>query len=202
MNIDELGSILSNPWRTDNPDVPEDSPWHQASAIPSAAVRYVQQWVPFIVLVLGCVLTATAVTTIATRQEVATANAFRADTLAVQRVTQVQLDTVVGGDTRFGSAPVGESRNQFPGVPRVRLRAAAARRYVGVDGIGFAPRVSAGSLRTFIRSMSLDGIAKLKVRPEGNRTDTFRPCCSSRATTRIEHDRVRFRPPSASSSMR
>ena len=56
---------------------------------------YVQQWVPFIILVLGCVLTATAVTMIATRQEVATANAFRADTLAVQRVTQVQLDTVV-----------------------------------------------------------------------------------------------------------
>ena len=32
---------------------------------------YLQQWVPFTVLVLGCVLTATAVTTIATRQEVA-----------------------------------------------------------------------------------------------------------------------------------
>jgi signal transduction histidine kinase len=134
---------------------------------------YLQQWVPFTVLVLGCVLTATAVTTIATRQEVATANAFHADTLAVQRVTQVQLDTVVGvthaAAALLAASPEINFREFRAFVSGLQLR----ERYVGVDGIGFAPRVPAGSLRTFVRSISLDGMANLKVRPEGNRNEYF-----------------------------
>ena len=96
---------------------------------------YVQQWVPFIVLVLGCVLTAAAVTTIATRQEVATANAFRADTLAVQRVTQVQLDTVVGvthaAAALLSASPEINFREFRAFVSGLQLR----ERYVGVEGI-------------------------------------------------------------------
>jgi signal transduction histidine kinase len=134
---------------------------------------YLQQWVPFTVLVLGCVLTATAVTTIATRQEVATANAFRADTLAVQRVTQVQLDTVVAvthaAAALLAASPEINFREFRAFVSGLQLR----QRYVGVDGIGFAPRVPSGSVRTFVRSISLDGIANLRVRPEGNRTEYF-----------------------------
>ena len=134
---------------------------------------HLQQWVPFTVLVLGCVLTATAVTTIATRQEVATANAFRADTLAVQRVTQVQLDTVVAvthaAAALLAASPEINFREFRAFVSGLQLR----ERYVGVDGIGFAPRVSAGSLRPFVRAVSLDGIANLKVRPEGNRREYF-----------------------------
>ena len=134
---------------------------------------YVQQWVPFTVLVLGCVLTATAVTTIATRQEVATANAFHADTLAVQRVTQVQLDTVVGvthaAAALLAASPEINFREFRAFVSGLQLR----ERYVGVDGIGFAPRVAAGNLGTFVRSISLDGISNLKVRPEGNRSEYF-----------------------------
>src|SRR5499426_286213 len=134
---------------------------------------YLQQWVPFTVLVLGCVLTAAAVTTIATRQEVATANAFRADTLAVQRVTQVQLDTVVAvthaAAALLAASPEINFREFRAFVSGLQLR----ERYVGVDGIGFAPRVAAGNLRTFVRSISLDGIANLKVRPEGSRSEYF-----------------------------
>ena len=134
---------------------------------------YLQQWVPFTVLVLGCVLTATAVTTIATRQEVATANAFRADTLAVQRVTQVQLDTVVAvthaAAALLAASPEINFREFRAFVSGLQLR----ERYVGVDGIGFAPRVASGSLRTFVRSISLDGMANLKVRPDGNRGEYF-----------------------------
>ena len=134
---------------------------------------YLQQWVPFTVLVLGCVLTATAVTTIATRQEVATANAFRADTLAVQRVTQVQLDTVVAvthaAAALLAASPEINFREFRAFVSGLQLR----ERYVGVDGIGFAPRVASGSLRTFVRSISLDGITNLKVRPDGNRGEYF-----------------------------
>jgi signal transduction histidine kinase len=134
---------------------------------------YLQQWVPFTVLVLGCVLTATAVTTIATRQEVATANAFRADTLAVQRVTQVQLDTVVAvthaAAALLAASPEINFREFRAFVSGLQLR----ERYVGVDGIGFAPRVASGSLRTFVRSISLDGMANLKVRPDGNREEYF-----------------------------
>jgi signal transduction histidine kinase len=134
---------------------------------------YVQQWVPFTVLVLGCVLTATAVTTIATRQEVATASAFRADTLAVQRVTQVQLDTVVGvthaAAALLAASPEINFREFRAFVSGLQLR----ERYVGVEGIGFAPRVPAGNLRTFVRSISLDGMANLKVRPDGNRSQYF-----------------------------
>ena len=134
---------------------------------------YLQQWVPFTVLVLGCVLTATAVTTIATRQEVATANAFRADTLAVQRVTQVQLDTVVAvthaAAALLAASPEINFREFRAFVSGLQLR----ERYVGVDGIGFAPRVASDNLRTFVRSISLDGMANLKVRPEGNRSEYF-----------------------------
>jgi len=134
---------------------------------------YLQQWVPFTVLVLGCVLTATAVTTIATRQEVATANAFRADTLAVQRVTQVQLDTVVAvthaAAALLAASPEINFREFRAFVSGLQLR----ERYVGVDGIGFAPRVASANLRTFVRSISLDGMANLKVRPEGNRSEYF-----------------------------
>jgi CHASE1-domain containing sensor protein len=46
-------------------------------------------------------------------------------------------------------------------------------RYVGVEGIGFAPRVPESMLRTFVRSMSLDGIADLKVRPDESRPEYF-----------------------------
>jgi len=134
---------------------------------------YLRQWVPFTVLVLGCVLTATAVTTIATRQEVATANAFLADTVAVQRVTQVQLDTVVAvthaAAALLAASPEINFREFRAFVSGLQLR----ERYVGVDGIGFAPRVAAGSVRTFVRSISLDGIANVKVRPEGNRSEYF-----------------------------
>jgi signal transduction histidine kinase len=134
---------------------------------------YIQHWVPFTVLVLGCVLTATAVTTIATRQEVATASAFRADTLAVQRVTQVQLDTVVAvthaAAALLAASPEINVREFRAFVSGLQLR----EQYVGVGGIGFAPRVSAGGLRAFVRSASLDGIADLKVRPDGNRTEYF-----------------------------
>jgi signal transduction histidine kinase len=134
---------------------------------------YLQQWVPFTVLVLGCVLTATAVTTIATRQEVATANAFRADTLAVQRVTQVQLDTVVAvthaAAALLAASPEINFREFRAFVAGLQLR----ERYVGVDGIGFAPRVASENLRTFVRSISLDGMANLKVRPEGTRNEYF-----------------------------
>jgi signal transduction histidine kinase len=134
---------------------------------------YVQQWVPFIVLVLGCVLTAAAVTTIATRQEVATANAFRADTLAVQRVTQVQLDTVVGvthaAAALLAASPEINFREFRAFVSGLQLR----ERYVGVKGIGFAPRVTASNLRTFVRALSLDGVANLEVRPEASRAEYF-----------------------------
>ena len=107
---------------------------------------YLLQWVPFTVLVLGCVLTATAVTTIATRQEVATANAFRADTLAVQRVTQVQLETIVAvthaAAALLSASPEINYREFRAFVAGLQLR----ERYVGVDGIGFAPRIPAGSV--------------------------------------------------------
>jgi len=134
---------------------------------------YVQQWVPFIVLVLGCVLTATAVTTIATRQELAIANGFQADTLAVQRVTQVQLDTIVGvthaSAALLNASPEINFREFRAFISGLQLR----ERYVGVKGIGFAPRVPANMVKTFVRSMSLDGIADLKVRPEATRPEYF-----------------------------
>jgi len=134
---------------------------------------YIQQWVPFIVLVLGCVLTATAVTTIATRQELAIANGFRADTLAVQRVTQVQLDTVVGvthaSAALLNASPEINFREFRAFISGLQLR----ERYVGVKGIGFAPRVPASMLRTFVHSVSLDGLADLKVRPEATRPEYF-----------------------------
>jgi CHASE1-domain containing sensor protein len=134
---------------------------------------YVQQWVPFIVLVLGCVLTATAVTTIATRQELAIANGFQADTLAVQRVTQVQLDTIVGvthaSAALLNASPEINFREFRAFISGLQLR----ERYVGVKGIGFAPRVPANMVKTFVRSMSLDGIADLKVRPEVTRPEYF-----------------------------
>jgi signal transduction histidine kinase len=46
-------------------------------------------------------------------------------------------------------------------------------RYVGVDGIGYAPRVPDGGLGAFVRSVSLDGIADLNIRPDSNRAEHF-----------------------------
>ena len=134
---------------------------------------YLQQAVPFAVLAVGCTLTAIAVTTIATRERTATASAFRSDTLAVQRVVQVQLDTIASV-THAASALLAAN----PEISFVEFRAFIAElqlreRYPGLEGIGFAPRVAGTELRAFLRAASLDGVAHLHVRPEGPRAEYF-----------------------------
>ena len=134
---------------------------------------YLQQSVPFAVLAVGCTLTAIAVTTIATRERTATASAFRSDTLAVQRVVQVQLDTLASV-THAASALLAAN----PEINLVEFRAFIAElqlreRYPGLEGIGFAPRVVGTELRAFLRAASLDGVANLRVRPEGPRPEYF-----------------------------
>ena len=134
---------------------------------------YLQQSVPFAVLAVGCTLTAIAVTTIATRERTATASAFRSDTLAVQRVVQVQLDTLASV-TRAASALLAAN----PEINLVEFRAFIAElqlreRYPGLEGIGFAPRVAGTELSAFLRAASLDGVANLRVRPEGPRPEYF-----------------------------
>jgi signal transduction histidine kinase len=134
---------------------------------------YIHRSVPFVVLALGCAMTAAAVTTIATRQQAAIATAFHSDTLAVQRVVQVQLDTMVAV-THAASALLVAS----PEINFVEFRAFVSglqlrERYPGLDGIGFAPRVEKSGLRAFVRATSLDGVANLKVRPAGVRTEYF-----------------------------
>ena len=124
-------------------------------------------------LVLGCVLTVAAVITIAARQQDATASTFRSDTLAVQRAVQVQLDTVVGV-THAATALLAAS----PEINFVEFRAFVSglqlrERYPGVDGIGYAPHVEGTALGTFVREVSLDGVADLNVRPEGKRSEYF-----------------------------
>src|SRR5262249_13688291 len=47
------------------------------------------------------------------------------------------------------------------------------QRYGGVGGIGFAPRVQRSGLRAFVRSVSLDGLTSLKVRPDRRREEDF-----------------------------
>ena len=134
---------------------------------------YLYRSVPFVMLAVGCAMTAAAVTTIATRQQAATAAAFRSDTLALQRVVQVELDTVVAV-THAASALLAAS----PEINFVEFRAFVSglqlrERYPGLEGIGFAPRVDRSGLRGFVRAASLDGVANLKVRPAGLRTVYF-----------------------------
>lgn len=129
--------------------------------------------VPFVVLALGCVMTATAVTTIATRQQAAIASAFHSDTITVQRVLQVQLDTMVAV-THAASALLAAS----PEINFIEFRAFVSGlqlrdRYPGLEGIGFAPRVDRSGLRAFVKAASLDGVANSKVRPAGVRTEYF-----------------------------
>jgi signal transduction histidine kinase len=134
---------------------------------------YLQQFVPFVVLVLGCAMTAAAVTAIAVRQQAANASTFRSDTLAVQRTFQVQLDTQVAV-THAAAALLAAS----PEINFSEFRAFVSGlelhdRYAGVEGIGFAPRVEGNRLREFVRVSRLDGVANLKVRPEGSRAEYF-----------------------------
>ena len=134
---------------------------------------YIRRSVPFLVFALGCAITSAAVSTVATRQQAAAAGAFRSDALALQRVVQVQLDTI-GAVTHAAAALLGAS----PEINYSEFRAFVSglelrQRYPGVDGIGFAPRVERSGLRSFVRSMSLDGVAGLNVQPEANRDEYF-----------------------------
>jgi len=130
------------------------------------------QWVPFAVLLLGCGLTAAAVVNIAAREEAAAASTFRADTLAVQRLVQVQFDAMVGV-THAASALLAAS----PEINFTEFRAFVSElqlstRYPGLQGIGFAPRVARRGLQDFVRTATLDGV-DLAVRPVGPRSIYF-----------------------------
>ena len=114
---------------------------------------YIRRSVPFLVFALGCAITSAAVSTVATRQQAAAAGAFRSDALALQRVVQVQLDTI-GAVTHAAAALLGAS----PEINYSEFRAFVSglelrQRYPGVDGIGFAPRVERSGLRSFVRSI-------------------------------------------------
>jgi signal transduction histidine kinase len=129
--------------------------------------------VPFAVLVLGVTLTGAVVVNFATRESEVAAAAFKADTLAVQRLVQVQFDTVVGV-THAAAALLAAS----PEINFVEFRAFVSGlqlhdRYPGLQGIGFAPRVARTQLREFVRSVALDGIQRLTVRPEGARAEYY-----------------------------
>jgi signal transduction histidine kinase len=134
---------------------------------------YIRRSVPFLIFALGCAITSAAVTTVAARQQAAAAGEFRSDALAVQRVVQVQLDTI-GAVTHAAAALLGAS----PEINFSEFRAFVyglelRERYPGLDGIGFAPRVETNALRSFVRSMKLDGVAVLNVRPVENRAEYF-----------------------------
>ena len=134
---------------------------------------YLQQSVPFAVLAVGCTLTAIAVTTIATRERTATASAFRSDTLAVQRVVQVQLDTLASV-THAASALLAAN----PEINLVEFRAFIAElqlreRYPGLEGIGFAPSCEPP------RSMVSRTCA---FAPRDRAPNISLPCCSIRRT--------------------
>jgi signal transduction histidine kinase len=122
------------------------------------------RWVPYAVLLLGWALTTAAVVNIAAREETAVASTFRADSLAVQRLVQVQFDTMVGV-TRAASALLTAS----PEINFIEFRAFVSEmqlptRYPGLEGIGFAPRVAGRGLPEFVRAVALDGV-DLTVRP-------------------------------------
>ena len=144
----------------------------RAASLPLRSL-YIRRSVPFLVFALGCAITAAAVTTVAARQQAAAAGEFRSDALAVQRVVQVQLDTI-GAVTHAAAALLGAS----PEINFSEFRAFVSglelrERYPGLDGIGFAPRVDNKALPSFVRSMKLDGVAGLNVRPEENRAEYF-----------------------------
>jgi signal transduction histidine kinase len=127
------------------------------------------QWVPFAVLLVGCALTAASVVNIAAREEEAAADGFRADTLAVHRLVQVQFDAIVGV-THAASALLAAS----PEINFAEFRAFVSElqlstRYPGLEGSGFAPRIGRTGLQEFVRTAALDGV-KLAVRPEGRRS--------------------------------
>ena len=134
---------------------------------------YIRRPVPFLVFALGCAITTAAATTVAARQVAIAAGAFRSDALAVQRGVQVQLDTL-GAVTHAAAALLGAS----PEINFSEFRAFVSgldvrERYPGLDGIGFTPRVEKGGLRSFVRSMSLDGVGRLNIRPAANQAEFF-----------------------------
>jgi signal transduction histidine kinase len=98
---------------------------------------------------------------------------FEADAQSTRQQLAFRLDTYVEV-TRAGAALIGAS-NEINGIEfRAFVRGLRLReRYPGMIGIGYAPRVSDDTLRTFVRSVSQDSPRPFHMWPTGARREHF-----------------------------
>jgi signal transduction histidine kinase/ActR/RegA family two-component response regulator len=131
------------------------------------------RWIPYVLLALSVGLAITASWYLSSSASATT----EAEFLASVDETRRQIDS--GLNTYFEAVRAGAvlltANNEISGAEFRGFVAGLqlAQRYPGLDSIGFAPRVSRPDLRTFLRTMHLDGVERVRVWPRGRRAEYY-----------------------------
>ena len=130
-----------------------------------------RRWVPYGLFVAACALSVYAAFYVSTTAEERRQEQFFADAQETRRRIESRLDTYVQV-VRDGTALLAASNEIHLGEFRAFVkRLELAKRYPGIEAIGFAQRVTPSELREFARTIVLDGVSRFHFRPEGNRPE-------------------------------
>jgi signal transduction histidine kinase len=130
-----------------------------------------RRWVPYGLLAVACALSAYAAFYVSSTAEERRGNQFFADAQETRNRLQTRLGTYVEV-VRHGTALLAASNETHLGEFRAFVkRLDIARRYPGIEGIGFAQRVSRRDLRGFVSAIELDGVTPFRLRPDGDRPE-------------------------------
>ena len=126
---------------------------------------------PYGLFIVACALSAYAAFYVSTTAEERGREQFFADAQETRRRIESRLDTYVQV-VRDGTALLAASNEIHLGEFRAFVkRLELSKRYPGIEAIGFAQRVGRRELRSFARSIELDGVTRFRFRPAGDRAE-------------------------------
>jgi signal transduction histidine kinase len=130
-----------------------------------------RRWVPYGLLLVACALSVYAALYVSTTVEARRRDRFFANAQETRNRIEGRLDTYVQV-VRDGTALLSASNEVHLAEFRAFVkRLEIAKRYPGIEGIGFTQRVAWRDLRTFARAIELDGVSQFRLRPAGNRPE-------------------------------
>jgi signal transduction histidine kinase len=130
-----------------------------------------RRWVPYGLFLVACALSVYAAHYVAATAEERRQDQFVADAQETRRRIEARLETYVQV-VRDGTALLAASNEIHLGEFRAFVRRLElAKRYPGIEAIGFTQRVPLRDLRAFARAIELDGVTRFRVRPEGSRPE-------------------------------
>ena len=130
-----------------------------------------RRWVPYGLFLVACAISVYAAFYVATTAEERRRDQFHADAQETRRRIEARLETYVQV-VRDGTALLAASNEIHFGEFRAFVRRLElAKRYPGIEAIGFTQRVTQRGLRGFTRAIELDGVSRFRVRPAGERPD-------------------------------